>query len=493
MTESRITQGMESDRKASSGVLQAMLSNGLIAEGSFIIVGFSGGPDSLCLLHALYELSDNMDLKLFPVHVNHHLRGTTSDAEQENCIRICEKLDLDCIVFDADCKEYAENMGISTEEAGRAIRYEIFDEVAEQIEAQGIDPDKINIAIAHNADDQSETVLFRLMRGTGVHGLAGISAVRPSDSGYMIIRPLLEVTREDIEAYIRSNKLHPNRDESNEIADVTRNKIRLKLIPYLEKNYNPSIKSALRRYAEIAEIDDSFMENIAEGVCADYMDYDTTREALILDISDVEREHVAITRRIAGICLKTIGIAEGASYELVMLLLNLFYSSNPSASINLPGGYVAQREYDKVVFLQAEAAAAKSPADDYRLIPQVMRRAEFKPLKGEVYAAFDYDAFNEKYPGKVGDIVLRTRKEGDYIAIRGGKSKKLQDYFVDSKIVKSERDSILVAAIGSEVLWIVPSPQLPTAKQREDGRFSQNYQLNDKSERVLFLELTMVI
>lgn len=494
MTQSKTsTKDNSPQSKASVNVINTMLSSGTLAEGAVIIVGFSGGPDSLCLLHGLRHLADAMEFTLIPVHVNHHLRGDKADAEQEHAISICEKLDLDCLVYDADCKELAEQLGVSTEEAGRTVRYEIFDDVAEQLESQGIDPDNIFIAVAHNADDQSETVLFRLMRGTGVHGLAGISPIRHSNKGYMIIRPLLEVTRDEIEEYIRSFKLRPNRDESNDVADVTRNKIRLKLIPYIEKNYNPNIKEALRRYAEIAEIDDSFMEEIAYSLCESAMEIDTVREALVLDITELRNQHIAINRRVATICLKSLGLADGASYELILAIIELFYSSNPSASINLPAGFIAQREYDTVVFMPADKAGCKSPVDDYRLIPQVMMKHEFQPIKGEVYAAFDYDKFNARYPGKVGEITLRTRREGDYIAIKDGKSKKLQDYFVDAKIVQSERDSILVAAIGSEILWIVPNAQLPSAKQRENGRFSQNYQLTDTSERVLFLELTVAI
>ncbi len=491
MTDTKKTAAeAEEKKRTASGVIASMLETGTIAEGGVIIVGFSGGPDSLCLLHALNELSHSMELSLVPVHVNHHLRGAKADEEQANAVAMCEKMDLECLVYDVDCKAMAEEMGASTEEAGRIIRYEIFDDVADQLAQQGVDPANIYIALAHNADDQSETVLFRLMRGTGVHGLAGISTVRVSDMGYVIVRPLIDVCRADIETYIKVNKLHPNRDESNEVADVTRNKIRLKLIPYIEKNYNPNIKDALRRYAEIAEIDDNYMELQASNICSEAMDFDTVRNALILDISDMKDQHVAILRRIIVFCFRTIGIMEGASYELVLAVMNLIFSSNPSASANLPGGLVAQREYDKLVFMPEEAAEKEhDPASDYRLVPQILMRKDFCPDDGDVYAAFDFDAFNEKYPGQAGSLTLRTRREGDYIGIKGGKSKKLQDFFVDEKIVQSERDRILVVAIGSEILWIVPNSQLSTAKQREQGRFSQNYQLSDTSERVLFLEL----
>lgn len=477
----------------SGTVINTIASSGLVFEGSCVVVGFSGGPDSLCLLHALNELSDSMQLNLFPVHINHKLRGAKSDSEAENAAKICEKMDLQCFVFEADCKKAAEEMGVSEEEAGRVIRYQVFDEVAEEMVSQGVDPEKIYIALAHNADDQSETVLFRLMRGTGVHGLAGIPAVRFSTAGFCIVRPLIDITRSDIEAYIAENKLHPNMDESNEVADVTRNKIRLKLIPYLEKNYNPNVKEALRRFAKSAEYDDHFMNEVATGFFYENTEPDTVRDALVLKTDEFIDAHIAIQKRVIMLCLEVAGIQEVSSYELVTSILELAYSSNPSARVDLPMGLVAQREYESIVFMSSEFAGEKSPAEEYRIMPQVMQRKEFENVDSDVYAAFDYDAFNEKYPGKVGEICLRTRREGDFIAMKGGKSKKLQDFFVDAKIVQSERDSILLVAIGSEILWIVPDNQLPTASQRDKGRFSQNYQIKDTTERVLFLELIQAL
>ena len=462
----------EENNRIAASVLDRVQGSGIVSEGAVIVVGFSGGPDSLCLLHTLNELADSMSLTLVPVHVNHHLRGEKADEEQARAIEICEKMDLDCLVYEIDCQEMADELGISTEEAGRMARYQIFDDAAAQL-ADHIGPENVFIALAHNADDQSETVLMRLMRGTGVHGLAGISAVRQSDAGFLIIRPLIDVTRDDIETYIKVNKLRPNIDESNAVADVTRNKIRLKLLPYIEKNYNPNIKQALRRYAEIAAIDDSFMEDVALGFCAENMDFDTVRDALVLDITELAGQHVAICRRVIVNCLKAVGIMEASSYDLVLTLLNLVYTSNPSASLDLPGGMIAQREYDNLVFMPKSAAEEKNPADDFRLMPQVLMRKDFNPAEGDIYAAFDFDAFNEVHPGQVGNLCLRTRREGDFIPIKDGKSKKLQDFFVDEKIVQSERDKILVVAIGSEILWIVPNAQMSSARHRENGRFSQ--------------------
>lgn len=479
--------------RISAKVIDKVLSRELIEDGSNIIVGFSGGPDSLCLLHVLCQIADSKNLNIFPVHINHNLRGDKSDREEEHAVKICEKFGLECTVYSVDCNEAAEDLGVSCEEAGRIVRYEIFDDMAESLESEGVPGESIAIALAHNADDQSETVLFRLIRGTGTRGLAGIRESRMSSAAYEIIRPLLSVERAEIEEYIKENKLHPNMDESNQVADVTRNKIRLELIPYLEENFNPNIKEALRRYAENAMLDNNLLENVTYQIALEAIDTENYDNAVALDVKSILGQHPAICKRVLGLCLNAMGLEKDTGFELMEELMKVTYSSNPSASLDLPKGFLARREYDKLIFMSKEDLKGPVSIEKYRLFPQIMMKREFSPIKGEVYAAFDFDAFNEKYPGKIGDIKIRTREAGDFIAIADGKSKKLQDYFVDAKIAKSERDSILLAAIGSEVLWILPSSQLPTAKQRENGRFSQNYQIKDTTERVMFLELTEVL
>ena len=190
-------------------IVDNIIDSELIEPKNAVIIGLSGGPDSLCLLHALSSIADMYDLILVPVHINHMLRPE-AESEADHAADICDKLDLECKVFEAPCNEIAKEMGISTEEAGRNLRYQIYDEVASELEEDGVPRDRICIALGHNADDQAETVLFRLIRGTGPHGLAGIPPFRFSERGYAIVRPLLETPRVDIEAYIKENRLKPN-------------------------------------------------------------------------------------------------------------------------------------------------------------------------------------------------------------------------------------------------------------------------------------------
>ena len=468
-------------------IIDTLIDSGLITEGAFIVAGVSGGPDSLCMLHALAQLSDSYDLTLVPVHVNHKLRPE-ADAEEDNVIRICDRLGLECNTFEADCKALAEELKISTEEAGRQIRYGVFDEVAEQIESEGVPASNIMIAVAHNADDQAETVLFRLLRGTGVHGLSGIPVVRNSEAGYMIIRPLIDIGRDEIEQYIRDNRLHPNIDASNMENDYTRNKIRNELIPYLEKNYNPNIRKALRRYAELADLDDTLLNEIAVSSMEGHISFEHEPDRILLDITDIRNNPVPINTRIASLILQTMRLEKYAKYELITQITALMYSDNPSGSVDLPKGAVAYREYNTVIFTEAGEDAAIQPDTSLRMIPQVMMKKDFHPDEDYMYAAFDFDEFNKAYPGRVGELRLRTRQEGDFLPMKNG-SKKIQDLLVDSKVMKRARDSILMVAIDSEVLWILPSKYFSGRQEQEKGRFSPKYHITSATERVLFIEI----
>lgn len=470
-------------------IIDTIIDNGLIAPGSAVITGVSGGPDSLCLLHALASIADMYDLLLVPVHVNHMIRPEAY-AEADHLADICDRLDLELRVYEASCNDLAAELGISLEEAGREIRYQIFDEVAAELEESGVPSDKIVITVAHNADDQAETVLFRLIRGTGPHGLAGIPAVRVSEAGYLIVRPLLNVERKDIEAYIKENRLRPNIDKSNDENTYTRNRIRNELIPYLEKNYNPKIKENLRRYAGLAYMDDTLLRDIALTDYLDCVDVNSDREEAVLDITKLKDNPPSINSRIVSMIFDLLRLEACATYENVTAIVSLIYSEHPSAGIDLPYGIRARREYDKIVFSASEEVIL--PDDSIAIYPRVVLAKEFVPDEDSPYAAFDFDLFNAEHPGRLGDIVLRTRRRGDWLPMRRG-SKKIQDLLVDSKVRKAARDSMLMVCIDSEVLWVLPSEHFGGEREKAKGRFSQKYHISDTTKRVLLIELDETI
>ena len=468
-------------------VIDTLIDGGLIERGQVVIIGLSGGPDSLCLLHALESISSSFNLSLVPVHINHMIRHE-AEEEARHVADICERMDLDLEMYEVDCPAIAEKLGISIEEAGREVRYNIFDDVAGELEESGVKRERIVIALGHNADDQSETVLFRLLRGSGAHGLAGIPALRISERGYTIARPLLSVSRTDIEEYIKDNKLHPNIDRSNDDNAYTRNKIRNELIPYLEENFNPSIKETLRRFASLSYMDDSMISEIAFSIFESNMVIDDKCGDLTLNLAEIRDNPPAIISRIVRIIFSVLGIENYLSYELTLDVMDAIYSEKPSGSLDLPDSYKAHREYDRLIFT-TDASRHIEPDLGIEIETKLVMAKDFHPDETAPYAAFDFDKFNEDYPGRIGDLKLRTRQEGDYIAIRDG-SKKIQDLMVDEKVIKNARDSLQMVAIDSEVLWMLPNKNFSKERDREKGKYSQKYHISDTTERVLFIEIS---
>ncbi len=312
--------------------------------------------------------------------------------------------------------------------------------------------------------------------------------LRGSDEGYGIIKPLLHIERKDIEAYIKTNKLRPNIDASNSENDATRNKIRNELIPYLEENFNPKVKEALRRYAELASMDDTLLNQIALGALEDNINIEEDAQKVMLNLTELRDNPPPIMSRIMNIVAEVIGIKSYLSYELMTSLLSIAYSENPSASLDLPEGLRVHRDYDTLIFGKADEDITIKPDASLRMFPQVMRRKDWTPDEDSMYAVFDFDKFSESYPGKVGELVLRTRREGDTIPLKEG-NKKIQDLLVDCKVKKNARDSILMVAIDSEILWVLPSEYFSRKKDRQNGKYSQKYQITDETERVLYIEI----
>lgn len=233
-------------------VMSYILENNLIEKGDKVLVALSGGPDSLCLLNILNELSSKLSIKLYAAHLNHMLRGADADADEEYVKKVCKELDIPCFVKRVDINKYSQQTKLSSEMAGRKARYDFFDEV--------VSKEKINkIATAHTKNDQAETVLFRLMRGTGMEGLCGIKVKRDK-----VIRPILCLTRKEVEKYIDSKKLEPRIDKTNFEKIYNRNKIRLDILPYMKSNFNEDIIETINRMTDILKKDNDYLNNVAD-------------------------------------------------------------------------------------------------------------------------------------------------------------------------------------------------------------------------------------
>lgn len=225
----------------------------MINEGDKIVIGVSGGPDSITLLNVLNKFKEKLNIKIYVAHINHMIRAE-ADEETEYVKEFCNRLDVEFFCKKIDAQEEAKKLKIGTEEAGRNIRYAFFEEVAKRVEAN-------KIATAHNSNDNAETVLMNIMRGTSISGLAGIEKIR--DGKY--IRPLIRCSRKAIEEYCKQNNLQPKFDKSNLENIYTRNKIRNLLIPYIQKEFNPNIIDTINRLSDIAISEEQFINKIVEN------------------------------------------------------------------------------------------------------------------------------------------------------------------------------------------------------------------------------------
>lgn len=233
-------------------VLQTIKKYNMVKDEDKIVIGVSGGPDSMTLLNILNNLKEKLNIKIYVAHINHMIRKE-ADEETEYVRQFCENIGVEFFAKRIKVEEEAKKQKIGTEEAGRNIRYEFFEEVAKKVGAN-------KIATAHNSNDNAETVLMNIIRGTSVSGLKGIEKVREGK----FIRPIIECSREEIEEYCKEQKLNPKYDKTNYENIYTRNKVRNLLIPYLQKEFNPNVIEGINRLSSIAAEEEQFLNNIVE-------------------------------------------------------------------------------------------------------------------------------------------------------------------------------------------------------------------------------------
>lgn len=479
--------------------------NEYIRDGQHIVLGLSGGPDSVCLFNILLELKDEIDIAVYPVHVNHMIRGDAANSDMMYCRKLCEDNGIDCSVFSFDCVKTAKKLGIATEEAGRLKRYECFGSVAGEIEATGVPREYISVATAHNADDQVETIIFRVLRGTGIDGLAGMREVRKSDDGFTVIKPLLGVRKKDIVAYCEEKSLNPCIDYTNDEPVYDRNRIRLELIPYLER-YNPNVSEAILRLGKAAAEDSDFLQAMALRTDAptdagDSAVSDGMSDTADMSAQDVPGDAIAAAkpyeiscgnifenapslwkRSVAGI-LRRLGLSEDLQAGHFDEMEKLAGSRLPSAAVNLPRGYTVRKSYDRIIFSRPGRPAGRPPQMSCRSVDKGECGSR---IKNGMHAEFDEDLLVERFGRDFRNaICVRPRKPGDYIVLKGGSGrKKIQNLFVDEKVPKEKRAEIYMVAIGSEILFI------PAAGDVFDrGRYSGLYPVSKDTKKTFCIEI----
>ena len=347
-------------------ILGTIKDRDLVKDGDHLVIGFSGGPDSLALFYGLLEiLRDNrktggrfgLNFTLHPVHVNHKMRPGAAEEDQAFCEEFCRDLAeteegvFPLRVFTEDCNALARELKVTSEEAGRMVRYRSFRQVADEVRASfKCGQYQVKILVAQNMNDQAETVLFRILRGTGTDGLSGIAYSRADESGYAVLRPLLNVSRQEIEAYIEEKSLEPRRDHTNEEAIYTRNKIRLELIPYLEENFNPNITETLARLAELAGEDKEYLHSEANRA------YEEARTGEgRLDIKKLRAMMPALRTRVYMAALRDKGLTEDVTRKHLISIDRVREAmGHGGAYAELPGGYRVMRQKGELVFFAPE-------------------------------------------------------------------------------------------------------------------------------------------
>ena len=384
-----------------------------------IIVGLSGGADSVCLTHAL----KSSGFSVVAAHVNHCLRGSESDGDQKFAEEFCKRYGIPIFVKRADVAMLAKSLGCGTEDAGRRVRYEFFESLADE---------KCVIATAHNKNDAAETILINLIRGSG--GLKGIPEREDC------IRPLINVTRAEIEEYCKDNSLEFRTDSSNLSEDYTRNKIRLSIIPELKK-INPSVENALLRAAEINALDKQIAEDAADAVKLEKIGDRWFAEYSNIPIGVLYR----VIRRMYA---KVYGSYKNLSFENVRAASCLVKSGNTGKLSELGHGIFLETTYGG--FLVGKMPEKKEFCTEIRgktVISEVRTWiSAYTDDKPSGKISFDADA--------VGKIIARCRKNGDRLCLNGN-TKKLKDIFIERKIPKEQRDKAVVLEGSCGVIGVI--------------------------------------
>lgn len=266
-------------------ILKTIKKYNLINQNDKIICGVSGGPDSICMLDILKDLKKELNFEIIVCHVNHLIREEAI-SDEEYVKKYCKENEIKCYIKRIDVKNYANNNKQGTEEAGRTVRYEFFEEIFKKEKAN-------KIAIAHNKNDKVETIIMNILRGSGVSGLKGIEPERNNK----YIRPLIETQRSEIEKYCEENSLNPRIDKTNFINDCTRNKIRNIVLPYIKEEFNPNIIKTICRLSDVIKEEDEYLEQISIEVF-NKIKIKEEKGKIVLNLKEFNKQNIVIKKRI---------------------------------------------------------------------------------------------------------------------------------------------------------------------------------------------------
>ena len=407
------------------------------AKDSPILLGFSGGPDSAALLSLLVKWRELTGAPIYAAHIDHMIREDEHQRDREFCERTAEKYGVKLFTLVADLPMIAKESGESLETAARSVRYDFFNKIMKE---NGIEI----LATAHNADDNLETLLLNITRGCGLKGICGIPPVRDTDNG-TVIRPILNMSKDEILAYCEENEVEYVIDSTNAVADCSRNILRLNVIPELKK-INPSVIKTAKRLSDSAKEDENFFDELIDGYLGDQKNFIALNALNALTEDSVKSR---IIKRLGGDSLEGVHIKN---------VLELAKKAVPSSRISLPNRKCAVIDGNRLIFTDDVKEKIKKCGESVE-IPLNEGENEFvHPFllvishnktnihKTETQIAIASDKI-------IGSLIARTRKAGDRI-LMGGMHKSLKKLMCDKKLPTSVRDSLPVICDGDGILYV---------------------------------------
>ena len=398
-----------------------------ISKNETIAVAVSGGGDSMALLHYILNQSKKYHFNVIAINVEHGIRGKQSISDTNFVISYCKDNNIPLLTYSVDCVEFAQNNKLSLEQAGRVLRYQIFNRAITEGKCD-------KVATAHHLQDNVESVLFNLFRGTGLKGLSGI------DDNFedKIIRPFLTISKKEINDYLTEFDIPHVVDQTNFDDKYTRNAIRLNILPEIEKVF-PEAQNSISRFSEIAKLEN------------DYMHAETLKSInLMSDKVEINLPiHPAILSRATVLALKHLGVEKDWEKAHIDGIINLVSLQN-SKRVDLKNNVFAVKEYDKICFYKSAVKtdlAIPFTLGEFDFLDKtlVIEKANPSDLKNGLFLDLD------KIPK---NAVIRTRKNADVFTKFGGGTKSLNDYFTDKKVPLFERDTLPLIAVENQVLAI---------------------------------------
>lgn len=449
-------------------VKNTILKEKLINKGDNILIALSGGPDSVFLFHMLRELKDILSFTLYASHINHMYRGIDADHDEKFVKSLCDKYDIKLFIKRKNATEYAKELKLTEEEAGRKLRYDFFKENLNEINGG-------KIAVAHNLNDQSETVIQRIIRGTGIDGLSAMSFKAGN-----LIRPILNINKKEILEYLGKNNYEYCMDYTNSLPIYGRNKIRLNLIPYLESEYNPNIQNVLFRMSRLMYDDSKIIDKYISIKYKECLK-ETLNDKIVLDLETINKLEDFEIRRVIKIAIKNInGNANNIESKHLDEITKLIRSSSTGKQLTIGGGIIINLSYSDI---NIRKSIEKCSNFEYNMninellyIKEVRKSIIIRTCKSSEFVKKN-DEFYVDYDKIHGKIIVRNRRNSDKMIPFGMHgTKKLKDIFIDNKVPIETRDKIILLEDDNNIIWL------------ENYRISECYRVDKNTERILIIK-----